>query len=572
MKYRNYSVDCYDDLRQMLRASVKTFGAKTLFMQKKDGKYRSVSYAKYYTDVNGLGTALLGMGLAGKKIILMGENCYAWAVAYMAVVCGVGTVVPLDAELTAKEAAHLAAFCEADAVICADSHLDKFISLGEHVRKIPFSALKKWIQWGSDRVRAGDRSYFDAEIHSRETCAILFPSGGCEDVRGVMLSHRNLCFNVSEISQMVYVDEKDTFLSVLPLHHIYECTCGFLCPISRGCAIAFSDGLQSLGRMLKEVSPTVVICVPSVIDGMYERIWRHIEDCQATDQIRRMIAVTNSIPNLKAALAAKKKAFSAIHNSFGGKLRLLISGGASATADTVKGFRELGIPVLQGYGMTECSPVVALNRDTCFRDDSVGLCTPNALLDIAEMQEDGTGEIRYRGDGVMVGYYKMPEQTRAVIRDGWFYTGDMGYLDSDGFLYVTGRKKNAIDLGDGRLLFPEELEIALCSSLYIKEAIVVNYPDERDHSTHIVALIFPNQDALKETYGEAVSETQIDNALRRVLAEVNGALPPYKRIETFLIRDKEFPKTSTRKIRRAGLAEESFAAWRERNSENKKIY
>jgi len=556
----------------MLRASAKAYGAKTLFLQKTEGEYRSVSYAKYYADVCGLGTALLGMGLAGKKIILMGENSYAWAVSYMAVVCGVGTVVPMDAELSAKDASGLAAFCEADAVICADSMLGKFNTLGEHVRKIPFSSLRKWIQWGSDRVRSGDRSYFDAEIQSRKACVILFPSGTAEEMRGVMLSHRNLCFNISEICQMVYVDEKDVFLSVLPLHHIYECTCGFLCPISRGCTVAFSDGLQNLGRAMKEVSPTVMISVPSMLDGMYERVWRHLEDHHAADQVRRMISVTNSVPNFKARLTAKRKTFSAIRNSFGGKLRLLISGGASATVNTVKGFRDLGIPVLQGYGITECSPVIALNRDTCFKDDSVGFCTPNALLDVADMQEDGVGEIRYRGDGVMVGYYGMPEQTREVIRDGWFYTGDMGYLDSDGFLYVTGRKRNAIDLPNGKKIFPEELETSLSDSPYVKEAVVVGYPDGKNGTTHVVALIYPDMDALTETYGQTVSETQTDNALRRVLAEVNGAIPSYKRIETFLIRDTAFPKTSTRKIRRAGLAESSFATWRARNSENKKTY
>lgn len=562
MKYRNYSADCYDDLRQLLRTSVKTFGDKTLFLQKVNGAYHSVSYKKYYADVCGLGTALLNMGLSGRKIALMGENCYAWAVAYMAVVCGVGTVVPLDAEMSEKEAAETVAFSEADAVICADSALDKFSSLGERVKKIPFSDLKKWIVWGGRRIHSGDREYFDAKLESREACAILFSYGASEDLRGVMLSHRNLCFNVCEIAQMVYLDEKDVFLSTLPLHHAYECTCGFLCPMSRGCAVAFSDGLQFFGREMKEVSPTVMVTVPSVLDSMSERLWRHLDARNAADQVRRMIAVTNSVPNQKAGLSAKRKAFSPIHNSFGGKLRLMISVGALATEDTVKGFRDLGIPVLQGYGITECSPVIALNRDTCFKDDSVGLCTPNGLLDIAEMQEDGVGEIRYRGDGVMVGYYKMPEQTREVIRDGWFYTGDMGYLDGEGFLHVIGQKKNVIDAGDGNMIFPEELEAVLCRSSYIKECVVVGYPDEKNKTPHVVALIYPDIEAIKEAYGADVSKAQIQNALQRVLAEANGAFPPHKRMETFLIRDREFSKTPMQRIRRAGLAEMSFGAFR----------
>ncbi len=564
MKYRNYSANCYDDLRQMLRTSAKTFGEKTLFLQKTDGEYRSVSYENFYADVCGLGTALLDMGLLGKKIVLMGANCYAWAVAYMAVVCGVGTIVPLDEELNAREAAEIVGFCEADAVICADSLLDKFSSFGERVKKIPFSDVQKWISFGCKLVRDGDRGYFGTKIESREPCVILFSRGNWEDLRGVMLSHRNLCFNIFEIAQMVYLDEKDVFLSTLPLHDAYECTCGFLCPMSRGCSIAFSDGLQFLGREMKEISPTVMITVPSMLDRMHERLWRHLEAHNAADQVRRMIGVTNSLPNQKAGLAAKKKAFSPIHNSFGGKLRLMISAGSLATADTVKGFRDLGIPVLQGYEMTECSPVIALNRDTYFRDDSVGLCTPNALLDIAEMQEDGVGEIRYRGDGVMVGYYKMPEQTHERIRDGWFYTGDMGYLDGDGFLRVIGQKKNAIDLGNDQKIFPEELEALLCRSSYIKECIVVGYLDEKNKLPHIVALICPDIKALRDAHGSDMSAAQIENALERVLAEVNGALPSYKRMETFLIQDREFPKTYAKRIRRAGLAEMNFAAFRNR--------
>ncbi len=564
MKYRNYSAECYDDLRQMLRESARTFGEKTLFLQKTRGRYRSVSYEAYYQDVCGLGTALLGMGLQGKKIVLAGKNCYAWAVAYMAVVCGVGTVVPLDEEMGEKDAVQIVDLCEADAVICADPLLKKFDALGERVKKISFSDLKKWIQLGNRRVRGGDRSYFDAKIESREPCAILFSHGTSEDVRGVMLSHRNLCFNASEVSRMIYTDEKDVFLSVLPLHHAYECTCGFLSPMSRGCTIAFSEGLQHLGKEMKEISPTVMICVPAMLDRMYERLWKHLENRRAAEPVRRMIAVTNSIPNQKAAITAKKKAFSAIHNSFGGKLRLMISGGSLVAAETAKGFRELGIAVLQGYGITECSPMIALNRDTCFRDDSVGLCTPNALLDIAEMQEDGVGEIRYRGDGVMAGYYKMPEQTREVIRDGWFYTGDMGYLDGDGFLYVTGSKKNVIESGDGKKIFPEELEVALCRSSYIKESVVVGYRDEKNKNTHVVALIYPDVEALTKVYGQSISSAQIENAIQRVLAEVNGSLAAYKQIETFVIRSTEFPKTPTGRIRRAGLAEESFCAFRER--------
>ena len=568
MKYQNYPVECYDNLKQMLKASAKKYGEKTLFMQKENGAYRHYSYADYWADVNGLGTVLLGMDLRGKQILLIGENCYAWVTAYMAVTCGVGTVVPLDAELSAEEIARIAAISGAEAVIFSDSLLPKLSKLGEQVKKIPFSSLPKYTALGKKQIKSGDHVYLRANPEPREMCAMLFPSGVTGEMRGVMLSHHNLCFNLSEVCRMVYIDERDVFLSVLPLHHVYECTCGFLCQVYRGCTVAFSEGLKFLGKNMKEVHPTVMNCVPSMLDGMHQRVWAHIRGIGAEEKVRRMIDVTNAIPNPKLRMTAKKRAFSAIHRSFGGSLRLLITGGASASPDVLKGFRDLGILALQGYGMTECSPVVALNRDTCYRDDSAGIPTPNGLLDIADMQDDGVGEIRYRGDSVMLGYYGMPELTREVIHDGWYYTGDMGYLDSDGFLHITGRKRNVIRRTDGKTVFPEELELALCRSAFVAEAVVVGYSDPRGGEPHIVALLHADFRHVHEVFGKDVTQAQLENALRRAVAEANGSLPDYKRIETFLIREQEFPKTATRKIRRAGLAEAAYAEYRNKMTGN----
>ena len=325
--------------------------------------------------------------------------------------------------------------------------------------------------------------------------------------------------------------------------------------------MAFAEGLRFVGRNLKEVRPTVMNCVPSMIDGMYRRLWENIRRCGAEESVRRVIAATNTVPNPKLRLKAKRQSFASLHKSFGGRLRMMITGGALADPDTLKGMRELGILVLQGYGMTECAPVVALNRDTCYKDDAVGLPTPNTLLDIADMQEDGIGEIRYRGDSVMLGYYRMPELTASVIRAGWYYTGDLGYLDSDGFLHLIGRKRNVISCAGGKKIFPEEIEAMLRRSELILEAITVGYPNTEGGDPHIVALIYPNRTRLSEIVGGEVSEAYVENAMRRVVAEVNGELPIYKRIETFLLRDREFPKTATRKIKRAGLAEEAFASY-----------
>ncbi len=551
MKYQNYPVECYDDLKQLFKASVDKYRKNTAFLQKEDGEYRPCSYGKFYADVNGLGAELLAAELTGKRILLMGENCCEWVVSYMAVVCGGGVIVPVNPALSENEAKTVAEFTEAVAVICADGLCPKFAKANLTV--IPFSSLKELIRRGKQRIRGGDRRYLHIDVDANSMCALMFTSASGIESRGVMLSHRNLCFNISEMRRMVLIGEEDVFLSVLPLHHIYECTCGFLCPLSAGCSVAFTEGLELIGKNLKEIRPTVMICIPAILEGMYRRIWEQICSRGAEGRVRRIIDVTNALPNLNLQLAAKQKSLSALHRGFGGRLRLMLSGGTAVSAEAVKGLRDLGIHVLQGYGATECAPVMALNRDTLYRDDSAGLPTPNALLDIADMQEDGIGEIRYRGDSVMLGYFRMPRRTQEVIRDGWYYTGDMGYIDDDGFLHVLGRLQNVIAASDGKKIFPEELEVLLCRSPFVKEAVVVPLQGNGEKEPRVTALIYPDMEQIAERYGDGASREQVEILLRRAVAEVNGSLPDYKRIASFQLRETEFPKTPTRKIKRAGL-------------------
>ena len=316
-----------------------------------------------------------------------------------------------------------------------------------------------------------------------------------------MLSHRNICFNLSEMCQMVNIVPKDLFLSVLPLHHAYECTCGFLCPIYRGASVAFSEGLRYITKNMAEVHPTVILCVPLLLDTMYRKVWSNIRKKGLEKKVETMIKVSNAIPTAKARMATKKKLFSAVHTSFGGKLRLLISGGAAVDPEVLSGLRDLGIAAIQGYGLTECAPLAALNRDTYYMDSSAGLSTPNAILDIYDMQDDGTGEIRYKGDNIMLGYYQMPELTAEVIQNGWFYTGDLGYLDKNGFLHITGRKKNVIVTSNGKNIFPEELETYLCRTTFVGEAVVVGFINEKKKDYDIVAILYPDYERLKEAYG-----------------------------------------------------------------------
>lgn len=554
-KYQNYPVDIYKDLKEMFHASAEKYGDKTLFMEKVGGAYQSLSFRDYARNVDALGTELLARGFGGKRLIVIGENCIAWVTAYMAVICGVGVVVPVDKEIPAEEIANIAKVSEASVVIYSKKSAEKIAGIDDAVTRISFDEIPALIAAGKEKLRAGDRSYLDAKIDPNVMASLIFTSGTTGVSKGVMLSHHNICFNLSEMCQMLYIGPKDTFLSVLPLHHAYECTCGFLCQVYRGSTVAFSEGLRYITRNMQEVHPTIINCVPLLVETMYSKIQSSIRKNGLEKKVAAMVKLTNAIPGIKARMAAKKKIFKAVHQNFGGKLRLLISGGAAVDPKVLAGLHDLGIAAVQGYGLTECAPLAALNRDTYFNDSAAGLGTPNTLLDIYDVQDDGTGEIRFKGDNLMLGYYGQPELTAEVIRDGWFYTGDLGYLDANGFLHITGRKKNVIVTSNGKNIFPEELETYLCRTPFVAESVVVGFINPKKKDYDIVAIIYPDKARMDETYGEKWTRDQLDAELRRAVAEVNGIVQSYKRIECYVIRDTEFPKNASRKIKRQGLAD-----------------
>ena len=562
--YQNYPTIVYENLKEMYHASAEAYGEKTLFMQKEDGVYREYSFRQYAEEVDALGTALCARGLMGKRILVSGENGYDWVRAYMAVICGVGVVVPVDKEIPAEEIANIAKESEASAILYSPKLAEKVEAIPSAVERICFTELPAWIEDGRARIAAGDRTFLDAKIDAHAMSALLFTSGTTGVSKGVMLSHRNICFNLSEMCQMLYIDDKDVFLSVLPIHHAYECTCGFLCQVYRGSTVAFSEGLRHITRNMQEVHPTMILCVPLLLETMYRKVWANIRKQGMEKKVKAAIKLTNAIPNEALRLSAKKKVFAQIHKSFGGKLRIMISGGAAVDPKIMKGLRDLGIAAYQGYGLTECAPLAALNRDTFYNDGSAGMATPNALLDIYDVQGDGTGEIRYKGDNIMLGYYKQPEMTAEVIRDGWFYTGDLGYLDKNGFLFITGRKKNVIVTSNGKNIFPEELETYLGRTPYVAESVVVGYMNPKKKDYDIVAIIRPDLERFTEDYGTRYTKDQLETEMKKAISEVNGIVQSYKRIETFVLREEEFPKNTSRKIKRAGIADSAFEAYRKK--------
>ena len=556
-KYKNYEVRPIENLKEMLYTSAATWPEKNAFLEKRDGVYEGITFNQYLLDVEGLGTELCARGLLGKRVIVTGENCYAWALAYMTVICGLGVVIPVDKEIPPEEIANIANVSEADAVIYSAKYEDKIKKIEKPLDFICFDELSGLCAAGREKINAGDRTYLDLEIDKNEMASLIFTSGTTGVSKGVMLSHHNISFNLTEMCQMIYIGSEDTFLSVLPLHHAYECTCGFLCQIYRGSTIAYCEGLRYIMKNMKEVHPTMILCVPLLIETMYHKIWANIRKNGMEKMVKKALAASNA--SRKIGIDLRKKLFSEIHETFGGKLRMMIAGGAAVDPDILKGLRDFGILAVQGYGLTECAPLAAVNRDKFYCDSSAGLATPNATLEIVDAAEDGTGDIRFKGENIMLGYYKAPELTAEVIVDGWLYTGDLGFIDKDGFLHITGRRKNVIVTANGKNIFPEELETYLSRNPYVLESVVVGVPDETGRDYDIVAMILPDRERLDEENPDGYSEELVREKLTEAVKQANSMVQQYKRIKKFLVRSEEFPKNTSKKIKRAGLLEEAIA-------------
>lgn len=547
-----YPSEHFHDLREMLEKSGKLYGGKAAFYQKQDEKYRPFTYSQLLRDVNSLGIALLRRGLEGKRIIIMGENSYTWCVSYLAAACGVGVAVPVDKEISADDLASIAKFSGAGAILYSEKYAEKAAKSGKRIQKISFEAVSELCkeEFSSEEYTA----YKNISVDADSMAALIFTSGTTGAPKGVMLSHRNICSNIENVGKMIKYTSADISLSVLPLHQVYECTAGFLFPLSKGAAVAFSEGVRYVMKNTREIHPTKMLCVPLLLETMYAKIWHNIHKHGTEEKVRRIIAITDMIKPESAKIAAKRKAFKDIHTSFGGKLDLMISGGAPIDPEVLAGLRAFGFKVIQSYGLTECAPLVALNPDSAPKNDSVGMVLPRGEIKIAEPDSDGIGEIFYRGDNVMLGYYKLPEETAAAKKSGWLATGDFGYVDSDGYLVITGRKKNVITTASGKNVFPEEIEAHLLKSPYISECVVLGMMNEKKCDFDIVALIYPDFEYARETLAEYASDAMIFERISEAVSAVNSKLKSYKRVELVMLQRDEFPKNSARKIKRAGLA------------------
>ena len=558
-----------NDLRDMIYSSAELFGKKPAFLVKDvpGGPYRAISYIQLRNDINALGTKFIDMGLKGKKRALIGENSYKWVVTYLSVTNGTGVIVPLDKDLTEIEIGNLIKRSGAEAIVFSKKMKEKVMNALNSSEDIS-AAMKinidadndeddimsweKLLAEGNLLLESGSRDFIDAVIDREAMCSLLFTSGTTGMAKGVMLSHKNLSANVYNMSKYVKIREPGGGLSVLPMHHTYELTCHVFTGLYQGMYIAICEGLRYIQQNLKESKATVMLGVPAVFETMHKKVWKQAEASGAAGKMKKMMMLaqkTRLFNNQKVM----RKIFSQIHMSLGNNLELFISGGAAINPQVIRDYEALGLPMIQGYGMTENAPIIAVNRDCYSKADSVGKPMPGTEVKIINKDADGVGEIICKGPSVMIGYYSDPEATEEVLKDGWLHTGDYGRFDDEGFLYICGRKKNVIVTKNGKNIFPEEIEYLLLEQPFIEEVVVYGTLDKKNGDIAVKAEIFPNFENIKEKMG-VLSDGALSDVIKNSIEEINDKMPAYKRVKRFKLRNEEFEKTSTRKIRRTGAA------------------
>lgn len=558
-----HEVEKITDLKDMLNKTVKKFGSRPayVFKTEEEGNLKEITYNEFKSDIDGLGTALINLGLKDKRVAVIGNNRYEWAVSYLAVTNGTGIVVPLDKALPNNEIESLIMRSEVEAIIYTskydeimeelkdkkNTNLKYFISMDLEESTNGVISFRKLIAKGKEQIENGDKKFLDAIINPDVMGIMLFTSGTTSQSKAVMLSHKNIVSDLMNISSVLYIDENDRFLSFLPLHHTFECTAGFLFPISRGSSIAFCEGIRHIADNIKEYEITIMVSVPVLFEGMCKKVIKAIESQGKSKTVNIGMKISNGL--LKVGLDIRNKLFKQIHDNLGPKLRLLVAGGAALDPETEKFFNGLGIRMAQGYGLTETSPVIAVEDDKFTRNGSIGKALPELEVKIKDANEEGIGELLVKGPTVMLGYYQNEEATKETIdEEGWLNTGDLAKIDKDGFIFITGRKKFVIVLKNGKNVYPEELEILINKIAGVTESFVYG-KEEEDGNYKVSAKIVYDKDIMKDIYG-LEDKQEIKEKLWQEIKRINRTMPTYKYIKEIIVTDEELIKTTTKKIKR----------------------
>ena len=550
--------------RELVEQSNALYGDNIAYKYKKDytakePEYITKTYGQTVSDIKAFSTALLNLGLRGKKIVLIGGNRYEWCVSYLGVTCGDMVIVPLDRALPENEIETLVRRSEAEVVVFAEKFMDimkkirtktdnsvKFLICMDDVEEEQVQNFSDVLAKGRKLREEGNRQYEEVEVDSNKMSIMLFTSGTTNAPKAVMLSQNNVCSNINNYENHFKMLPTDTMLSFLPIHHTFECSITFIYGFYSGVTVAFCDGLKYIAKNLQEYQVSIFVAVPLVLETMYKKIVKTIKD-QGKD---KLIGTATKLSNmlLKLKIDVRRKLFHQVLESFGGKLRVVLYGGAPMDKETIVGLTNFGINLIQGYGLTETSPVITAESETKTRAGSVGYPLDNIEIKIDESNEEGVGEVLAKGANIMMGYYKNEEETNKVLQDGWFRTGDYGYIDKDGFLFLTGRKKDVIVLKNGKNVYPQEIEFIINKIPYIAESLVYSR-EQNTTDTMLCAKIVYDETIIKEMLGEK-TEQEYKDIIWNEIKRINKNLPTYKHIKNITITTEPLIKTTTQKVKR----------------------
>ncbi len=565
-KHKNYERTEYKTIKEVFLRSRKKYANLPFLLEKFEtkGEFQTITYQEFTDEVLAFGTGLTNfLKLKDNRIVIIGENTHHWYVSYMALLCGAGVAVPVDKELPENEIMNVVRRARATAVIYSTKKKEVIKKVQDQLPEVKYFiqmnadndldgsdiGMNYVIDAGRRLMKAGDNSFIDIPVDPEEFKVLLFTSGTTSKAKGVMLCNRNLAENINAVSAFVKLTQADRLLSVLPLHHTYESTIGFLVPFAVGASIAVCQGLKYIVPDLKETKPTAMLAVPLLVENLYKKINANIQKSKKDGMVNSMIHVTNALKTVGVDI--KRKVFNEIYENLGGNIRILVSAAAPIDPKIGKWVEDIGITFLQGYGLTETAPIAALTPDFDTKVGSAGKAVSGAEIRILEPNERGEGEIMIKSPTLMLGYYEDEEATKEAVEDGWFHSGDIGYLDNEGFLYITGRCKNVIVTQNGKNIYPEEIELLLGDIPEIKECMVYGKESkDKDKELIISVKVIPNYEEIEVKHGKELSEEEVKNIIWEQIKQVNRKLTSYKAIKNLEIKKDEFEKTTTMKIKR----------------------
>lgn len=548
------------DLKDMLNKSGERYGKNIAYKIKiKKDKYKTYTHKEIRQMVNYLGTRLIKLGLKNKRIAVIGENRYEWEIAYLSIVCGTGIVVPLDKSLPQNELEKVIERSGVEAIFYSEKYTDNLktivnrgigklktlvsMDLKHHTEGI--YSQKELINEGKLLVENGDKSFIDAKIDNEKMSIMLFTSGTTSDSKIVALSHRNIVSNLMDISSVLDINSDDIFLSFLPLHHVFECTVGFLFSLYVGAETVFCDGIRYIVENLQEYKVSVMASVPAIYERIFKIIRREIARSDNLDEI-----LENEEKYKESPMEQKKKVFKNIHDMLGGNIKLLISGAASLDKEIEEKYRKLGLNLVQGYGLTETSPVIGIGTKKYHKVGSIGKTVPSVEAKVIDCNKEGIGELIVKGPNIMIEYYQNEEATKNVLKDEWFYTGDLARIDEDGYIFICGRKKNVIVLKNGKNIYPEEIENLINKIEGVEESFIYGKQISDDkENIKIYAKIVYDEKVIKNAY-KVENKKEIHEEIAKKIREINSLMPKYKAIRGFSLTNEPLIKTTTNKLKR----------------------